>query len=201
MFLAVEYHKITLRPPESAIFGKDVIRLPPDFRMICTMNDFDKNLLLTELSYGLISRFAFIPITPDIERESKVVESRVKSLFSSGRDYEKYKDQIDAYYRFINEVRKQRQIGVRTSIDVIKYLIAAGANEVDATKYWLHLNHALSDYVLPQFDRLDRETIEAVIEAANRHLTDTSFQSFKKELADSRDRLKRATGWLSNKDV
>lgn len=80
LFLAIEYGKITLRPAESKRYKKDTIEIPQNFRMICTMNDFDKNLLLTELSYGLISRFAFVPITPDLQREPIVVERRVKSL-------------------------------------------------------------------------------------------------------------------------
>ncbi len=87
LFLAIEYNKITLRPTESKRYKKNTIEIPQNFRMICTMNDFDKNLLLTELSYGLISRFAFVPITPDIQREPIVVERRVKSSLGNDASY------------------------------------------------------------------------------------------------------------------
>lgn len=47
-------------PPET-----DVIRVPASWRIIATMNVFDKNLLF-EMSYALMRRFAFIEVTsPD----------------------------------------------------------------------------------------------------------------------------------------
>ena len=45
--------------------------------MIGTMNDYDKNLLLTELSYGLITRFAFVDIEPDKEKEKESVKKQI----------------------------------------------------------------------------------------------------------------------------
>jgi hypothetical protein len=54
MFLAIEYHEIKLPPSEARVYHRPTIEIPESFRMICTMNDFDKNLLLTELSYRLM---------------------------------------------------------------------------------------------------------------------------------------------------
>ena len=49
-------------PPET-----DVIRVPATWRIIATMNVFDKNLLF-EMSYALMRRFAFVEVTsPDEE--------------------------------------------------------------------------------------------------------------------------------------
>jgi MoxR-like ATPase len=197
LFLAIEYHKIKLRPTESNR-DKDTIEIPQNFRMICTMNDFDKNLLLTELSYGLINRFAFVPITPDVQREPIVVERRVKSLLRNDATYEKCREQIKSYFEFINYVRKERSIGVRTSIDIVKYLISAteDGNDDDNHK-WLSLNNALCDYVLPQFDRLDSKIIDAVLKYVESNLTGEAFKPLKDELQKTSGRLQKASGWLN----
>jgi hypothetical protein len=201
MFLAIEYGKISLRPAEAESLRIPIVRIPPEFRMICTMNDFDKNLLLTELSYGLISRFAFVPITPDTDREKIAVENIVRPLIPPGVNYDTLTEEINAYFDFINEVRNVRNIGVRTSIDVVKYLMFAGAdNPEDGQTSRMHLNDALCDYVLPQFDRLDRHTLRKVSEAAEKHLLDASFAPFKSELTKNLERLETAAGWFIKKD-
>jgi len=202
LFLAIEYGKITLRPTESKRYKKDTIEIPQNFRMICTMNDFDKNLLLTELSYGLISRFAFVPITPDIQREPIVVERRVKSLLGNDDSYENCIEQIKLYFEFINHVRGQRNIGVRTSMDIVKYIISAtkDGNNYDDNYKRVSLNNALCDYVLPQFDRLDGRTIDAVLTHANSDLEGEPFNPLREELQRASSRLQKAAGWLTNKD-
>lgn len=204
MFLAIEYHKIKLRPAESKSYQeKDTIEIPQNFRMICTMNDFDKNLLLTELSYGLINRFAFVVIAPDIQREPIVVERRIKSLLGNGAIYEKCHEQIKFYFEFINYVRKERTIGVRTSIDIVKYLISAieDGNDNDDNYKWLSLNDALCDYVLPQFDRLDAKTIYAILKYEEPTFASEAFKPFRDELQKISSRLQKAAGWLNGKDT
>jgi MoxR-like ATPase len=201
MFLAIEYCKISLRPSEAESLKMPVVHIPPEFRMICTMNDFDKNLLLTELSYGLISRFAFVPITPDTAREMVAVENIVRPLIPSEVSYEELASEIKEYFDFINEVRIVRNMGVRTTIDVLKYILFAAADKAqDGRTSRMHLNDALCDYVLPQFDRLDRHTLKKVSEAADRYLLDTSFLPFKAELKKSLERLETAAGWFIRKD-
>ena len=206
MFLAIEYYQIQLRPSESELYNNSVIEIPQSFRMICTMNDFDKNLLLSELSYGLISRFAFVSITPDTKKETEVVKRRVEKFLDGNINYQEYIDPIETYFNFINDVRKQRNIGVRTSIDVIKYLIIStkdnpSHNADDNTNYkWIALNEALCDYVLPQFDRLDGKTIRDVLLYAENHLNNNAFEPFKEELQKDSDRLQKASEWLSDKN-
>ena len=48
-----------VEPPEDT----ESIRVPPSWRIIATMNVFDKNLLF-EMSYALMRRFAFIEVAP-----------------------------------------------------------------------------------------------------------------------------------------
>jgi MoxR-like ATPase len=68
MFLALDHGTIQLRGDEYPILNdslydklKHNIVIPLEFRMICTMNDYDK-ALLNELSYGLLRRFAFVEV-------------------------------------------------------------------------------------------------------------------------------------------
>ncbi len=57
-------------PPET-----DVIRVPASWRIIATMNVFDKNLLF-EMSYALMRRFAFVEVTsPDAQVFEELLES------------------------------------------------------------------------------------------------------------------------------
>ena len=56
-------------PPDDT----DVIRVPPRWRIVATMNVFDKNLLF-EMSYALMRRFAFVEVTsPDEEVFEKLL--------------------------------------------------------------------------------------------------------------------------------
>src|SRR6056297_721171 len=59
-----------IEPPDDT----DVIKLPSSWRIIATMNVFDKNLLF-EMSYALMRRFAFIEVgTPDDRSEEHTSE-------------------------------------------------------------------------------------------------------------------------------
>ena len=75
MFLAIESREINLSEDKAEVYGKKVIEIPKEFQFIGTMNDFDKNLLLTELSYGLITRLAFVDVEPDSSKEEEAVKA------------------------------------------------------------------------------------------------------------------------------
>jgi len=204
MFLAIEYKTIQLRPQESKALAQDSITINPNFRMICTMNDFDKNLLLTELSYGLISRFAFVSVIPQVEREQIAVKNRIErelKLDNFSSEYDNCSKQIETFFKFINEVRKKRNIGVRTSLDLVKYLLTSVSGATDENFKWSSLNEGLCDYLLPQFDRLDRETIEFVLETSKKYLPKDgdNFKPFMTELERSLDSLRRMTSWMDIK--
>ena len=86
MFLAMDHGIIQLREDEKPELDgslydnlKHGITIPHEFRMICTMNDYDKTLL-NELSYGLLRRFAFIEIDAPTskEEEMEVILERVR---------------------------------------------------------------------------------------------------------------------------
>ena len=123
-------------------------------------------------------------------------------MSGNNEGYEECKAQIDLFYKFINEVRAHRITGVRTSIDIAMYLIAAlkGNDNLDDNYKWNCLNDALWHDVLPQFDRLDGETINAVLEDAKSCLTHEAFNPFREELQQASDRLQKAGGFLTGKN-
>src|SRR5438309_11002717 len=61
-------HPISLVPPGVDVPpGTDPIRVPATWRIVATMNVFDKNLLF-EMSFALMRRFAFIEVVPPDEQ-------------------------------------------------------------------------------------------------------------------------------------
>ena len=161
------------------------------------MNDFDKNLLLTELSYGLITRFVFVDIEPDVDREQSSVKEQIlqrKTLGVSEQQYDSCQNKITKFYEFINAVRDNRMIGVRTCIDVIGYMVSAHQrNKQDLDDF---LDEALCDSLLPQFDRLDKQVISDTIIAAEKYLDTYSDAQFVMRLENMKWQLEQATGWM-----
>ena len=193
MFLALEDHKIPLSSKEKEITGS--ISIPDEFRIIGTMNDYDKNLLLTELSYGLITRFAFVDIEPDKEKEKESVKKQiVGKLGIEEEDWENCKKEINSWFGFVEKIRQiPRMIGVRTTIDVLRYVIYASKSSRDeASRNKEFLDEALCDYLLPQFDRLDKKTIVET-EKASKNL---GTEKFTNGLTKMKEDLEKISGFL-----
>lgn len=175
MFLAIDHGTILLREdekPKGFSFNlSNEIRIPPEFRMICTMNDYDKSLL-NELSYGLLRRFAFveIDIPNDKEKIKNVVVERVKQnlaglseqVVESGLN--NIETQIDKVIEFIFSIKEKRQIGLSSYIDVVRYTLFGAS--ITNTCPWKAMNDALIDYIVPQFDRLDFDTLDLAYKSA-----------------------------------
>ena len=200
MFFAIEDKKIPLTDEEQKISGKKEIIIPDEFRMIGTMNDYDKNLLLTELSYGLITRFAFIDIEPDKNKEKESVKNQIitGNLDIDNEDWENCKKEINNYFEFVEKVRQiPRMIGVRTTIDILRYVIySSKSNDGKASNNKVFLDEALCDYLLPQFDRLDKNTIVET-EKASKSLGTEKFTS---GLTKMKEDLKKMSGILDDQD-
>ncbi|MEO9296019.1 MAG: AAA family ATPase [Nitrososphaera sp.] len=172
MFLAIDHGRIDLRsdedPPGIIKNGSSRIWLPNHFRMICTMNDYDKSLL-NDLSYGLLRRFAFVEvdIPPRNEIKGVVVErarNELEGIDSKLIDVAlgQMDAPIDCFISFVYEIKSKRTLGVSTIIDVVKYLITAKTKGSPSYTDWRILKEAMIDLVLPQFDRLDIETLRHV---------------------------------------
>tara|TARA_Y100001936_G_C16081983_1_gene678549 strand:- start:1347 stop:2426 length:1080 start_codon:yes stop_codon:yes gene_type:complete len=200
MFLAIEDGRIPLSEEESKLAKKEEITIPKSFRMIGTMNDHDKNLLLTELSYGLITRFAFIDIEPDKEKEKESVKKQIINgeLGIEEEDWENCKKEINSYFGFIEKIRQiPRMIGVRTTIDVLRYVIySSKSNSSKTLDNKEFLDEALCDYLLPQFERLDKKIIVET-EKASKNL---GTKKFTDRLTKMREEYEKISGILDEDD-
>ena len=197
MFYAREYGSIRLSELEGKIHPPRTIEIPEDFQFMGTMNDFDKNLLLTELSYGLITRLAFVEVEPAIDQEEEAVKAQIKDLpFYDTTNYEEMQKQITGYYDFINQVREERMIGVRTSLDIIKYLLKAFTDSQNETEHWKNLDVALCVFLEPQFDRLDINHIDHVLKSSKTHFAD-NITDFNKQLEKKKKAMKGMMGLMS----
>jgi len=114
--------------------GTDPIRLPASWRIIATMNAFDKNLLF-DMSYALMRRFAFIEVgTPPNE----VYEA----LLSRGGEL----------IRHLLPLRRFCDLGPAIYLDAARY---AERRQRDGISRSRVLYEAFYAYFLPQFEGVD----------------------------------------------
>lgn len=180
MFLAVDHGQIELRQDEkpSELYELDenesgsFIAVPKQFRMICTMNDYDKSLL-NDLSYGMLRRFAFVEI--DIPKDKQAMKYMVIKRIKTDISFIDKDNKLDSVLIEIDELIEQiitffydmskvRKLGVSTILDIVRYIVNGRIirGELDSGKL---LVEAMIDYIIPQFDRLDVDTLRTVKDA------------------------------------
>jgi energy-coupling factor transporter ATP-binding protein EcfA2 len=127
-------------PPDDT----DVIRLPPSWRIIATMNVFDKNLLF-EMSYALMRRFAFVEVTSPDEGSFR------KLLDGPG----------DIVTRLL-VLRQFRDLGPAVYLDAARF---AARRAADAPTESRLLYEVFYGFFLPQFEGFDDEQATALYRA------------------------------------
>ena len=116
-------------PPET-----DVIRVPASWRIIATMNVFDKNLLF-EMSYALMRRFAFVEVTsPD--------EDVFRELLA---------DHHDAVTDLLL-LRRFRDLGPAVYLDAARFADRRARDDVTRSRL---LYETFYSYFLPQLEGAD----------------------------------------------
>ena len=121
---------------EQVIPQKDIFIVPHDWRLIATMNTYDKTSLY-EMSYAFMRRFAFIPVT--IPEEDNIDEELLRNFLRCWEiDNENYALQVAKLWKEINKVRK---IGPAIVEDIYRYLLESE----DYTS-------PIINFVLPQFE-------------------------------------------------
>lgn len=128
--LAIVPHGV--RPPA----GTDVVEVPPSWRIIATMNDFDKRTL-HDLSYALMRRFAFIEVlAPDDAELAQLLRRHGDHLLA------------------LLPLRRLREVGPAVFLDAAEF--AARRAEDGCTLSRVRYE-ALFAYLLPQLDGIDAE--------------------------------------------
>ncbi len=134
-----------VEPPEKT----DVIRVPAGWRIIATMNVFDKNLLF-DMSYALMRRFAFIEVgTPDEETYRVLLEG-------PGEIVQK-----------LLPLRKFSDLGPAVYLDAAKY---AGRRAKDGPTPSRLLYEVFYAYFLPQFEGMEDRRATTLYRAVAQHL-------------------------------
>jgi MoxR-like ATPase/predicted RNA-binding protein len=119
--------------------------VPPTWRIIATMNTFDKSSLY-EMSYAFMRRFAFIPVEVPTEINSDLIRHYVQ-IWKLPEDDEII-SKTATLWKIINETRK---IGPAIIEDIYRYLVKCKSSV--RTGY----EDAIIMYVFPQFEGLIAE--------------------------------------------
>lgn len=124
----------------------DMIRVPPRWRIIATMNVFDKNLLF-EMSYALMRRFAFVEVvSPD------------------GAVFEELLDGSGKLVNRLLSLRRFRDLGPAVYIDAARYAARRAKDDVSESRV---LYEVFYGFFLPQFEGIDENRATAVFRAVS----------------------------------
>ena len=129
------------RPQEALQNGADgsdhEFIIPRDWRMLATMNTYDK-MSLYEMSYALMRRFAFVAVSVPERIDTALIEQYLDCWDIQDSTYAEEAGEI---WRVIN---KYRQIGPAILRDVYEHLLGASGDAAGA----------ISMYVFPQLEGL-----------------------------------------------
>jgi MoxR-like ATPase len=133
---------ISIVPPGlDAPDDTDAIRLPATWRILATMNVFDKNLLF-EMSYALMRRFAFVEVTCPSE--------------------EAYQELLEGPGDIVRELlplRAYRDLGPAVYLDAARFAVRRGEDQPSRSRLLYEIFYA---YFLPQFEGIDDEQAVAL---------------------------------------
>ena len=132
-------------PPEKT----DMIRVPANWRIIATMNVFDKNLLF-DMSYALMRRFAFIEVgTPPIEAYEKLLEGPGEIVAK------------------LLPLRRYSDLGPAIYLDAAKYAARRAKDGPGDSRLLYEVFYA---YFLPQFEGMEDRRATSLYRAVAQHL-------------------------------
>lgn len=127
----------------------------PSFRVIATMNTWDKSSLF-RLSYALLRRFAVVTVDPpdDSTLQSIIESAAMRAGFDPPLDEALYRRVQSLFQR--SGLLRDRLIGPALALDVVRYLRRRQAGPDG-------LAEAIAIFLLPQLDGLDPEAVQRVI--------------------------------------
>jgi len=146
-------------PPEKT----DVIRVPANWRIIATMNVFDKNLLF-DMSYALMRRFAFIEVgtPPD--------DAYLELLQGPGEIVTK-----------LLPLRRFSDLGPAIYLDSAKYAARRLKDDVTESRVLFEVFYA---YFLPQFEGMEDRRATTLYRAVAQHLDPPEQEETKRTIQD-----------------
>ena len=122
----------------------DPIKVPASWRIVATMNAFDKNLLF-EMSFALMRRFAFIEVVPPCEA-----------------DYRALLDGEGQVVTRLLPLRHLKELGPAIFLDAAAYAARRAGTAGSQSRLLYEVFYA---YFLPQFEGVDDDTASELYEA------------------------------------
>jgi MoxR-like ATPase len=149
-----------VEPPEET----DVIRVPANWRIIATMNVFDKNLLF-EMSYALMRRFAFIEVGTPAEDDYRELLQRPGGNVVSR----------------LLPLRQLTDLGPAVFLDATKYAARRSRDAVTESRVLYEVFYA---YFLPQFEGVEERRATTLYRLVAEHLAPDEQLEAQRTIAD-----------------
>jgi DNA polymerase III delta prime subunit len=146
-------------PPDT-----DPIRVPASWRIIATMNAFDKNLLY-DMSYALMRRFAFIEVgTPSDDVYMELLDGPGELI------------------RHLLPLRRFVDLGPAVFLDAARYAERRQRDGVSRSRVIYECFYA---YFLPQLEGLDERKANAMYRTVTEHLDDPERREVQRCLGET----------------
>lgn len=145
-------------PPDT-----DVIRVPASWRIIATMNVFDKNLLF-EMSYALMRRFAFVEVTSPSD--------------------DTFRELLRPHHEVVTDLlmlRNFRDLGPAVYLDAARYADRRARDDVSRSRL---LYEVFYSYFLPQLEGADDYEATALYRTIAPFLDDPEQAEVRRTIAD-----------------
>jgi MoxR-like ATPase len=130
--------------------GMDILWIPDDWRIIATINVFDKSLLF-EMSFALMRRFAFIEVAlPDLRVFASLIDRASQGTGQAKRVTES-----------LLRLRRRKDLGPAVFMDIARYLHHRCQNGPVSDGQLAY--EAFYSYLLPQFEGIDQAQGETLL--------------------------------------
>lgn len=164
-------------PANEGVLGG--LKVPPSFRVIGTMNTYDRRYLFT-LGYALLRRFAIVEITNPASGE---VLSILKSYAEDSIEEGVLKQLVECAEAFKEKLGCE--LGVALLIDAVKlakkYVEGAGWNSMEA------IDRAFASIVIPQLEGLPLDKRKAAYELLKERTMKFSQEVFERYFPEARE--------------
>ena len=148
-----------VEPPEKT----EVIRVPANWRIIATMNVFDKNLLF-DMSYALMRRFAFIEVgTPPEDAYQALLEGPGEIVTR------------------LLPLRRFSDLGPAVYLDAARYAARRLKDDISESRVVYEVFYA---YFLPQFEGMEDRRATTLYRAVAQHLEPDEQAEAKRTIED-----------------